>query len=286
MMWVLQSIFSAVTVSASDALGKKVLQTHTSKAVAFIRPGWASLFLIPLLFWAPAPSNSAEFWWNLALAIPLEIVAALMFNRALQISPLSIVMPYLAFTPVFLLGIEWLVLGESFSVIGGAGIFLVAGGALILQAPMLEAKKPSFKRLLVHEKGPLLMLGVSIIYAVTSVLAKKAVVASNAPFFCATYFPLTALGILLTQERNVAHIKTLVNKPGLFATLGFLDAAALLSQFYAFAAAEAAYVVAIKRSSLLLSVVWGWIFFGEKKSLTRLAGAAVMTIGAGLIALK
>jgi uncharacterized membrane protein len=51
------------------------------------------------------------------------------------------------------------------------------------------------------------------------------------------------------------------------------------------ATAPAAYVIAIKRLSLLLSVLYGWLFFQEKNLGTRLFGAGIMALGAILIAL-
>ncbi len=285
-MWFSLSLSTAILVSVADALSKKLLKTHTSVAVALIRPGWSSLFLLALLPWAIGPSDPASYWKPVLIAMPLEIAAALAFNRALQIAPLSLVIPYMAFTPVFLILGSRVFLGEHISPMGGSGIGFVTLGALLLQAPTLEAGRANWKKLIPLEKGPLLMLLVAFIFAITAGLAKKALSASSPLYFCGTYFPLIAVGLIPFYGASGGRIKTLFDRPKFFLLLGGLDAAALVCQFIAFQMAEIAYVVALKRLSLLLSVAWGWMFFQEEKSWTRLVGAGLMALGAGLIAFR
>ena len=50
--------------------------------------------------------------------------------------------------------------------------------------------------------------------------------------------------------------------------------------------APAAYLVAVKRLSLLLSVLLGGLWLKERPFLPRIIGAGLMCAGVGLIALK
>src|SRR4051794_36819487 len=111
-MWFALSLLTAVLVSVADSLGKKILQTQRPETVALIRPAWASVFLLALLPWAIPPLRAGNFWIPIAMAVPLEIAAALAFNKALQMAPISLVIPYMAFTPVFLIIGGRLFLGE------------------------------------------------------------------------------------------------------------------------------------------------------------------------------
>jgi uncharacterized membrane protein len=43
------------------------------------------------------------------------------------------------------------------------------------------------------------------------------------------------------------------------------------------------YVIAIKRSGMLVSVVFGWLLFSKKNILFRSAGAGMMVVGVILI---
>ncbi len=45
------------------------------------------------------------------------------------------------------------------------------------------------------------------------------------------------------------------------------------------------YVIAIKRTSIVLSVIWGGLFFGERGIRQRLLGAVVMLAGVVCITL-
>jgi uncharacterized membrane protein len=69
----------------------------------------------------------------------------------------------------------------------------------------------------------------------------------------------------------------------LFIAIGLCEALSFLIQFHAFWYVEIAYVVAIKRLSLLLSIIYGRVFFQEKQNHIQLSGAALMILGAILI---
>lgn len=285
-MWFTLCLSTALFVSIADAMAKKFLESRTPATVALIRSAWSSLFLLCGLFLTTPPSSPLRFWILVLAGIPLEVTAALAFNNALQIAPLSLMIPYMAFTPVFLLIGGWIFLGEHISLTGGLGIACVAGGAALLQAPLVEAGTSHFQRLIPREKAPALMLLVAFIYAVTSILARRALTFSTPQYFCGVYFPLIAVGLLPFQLRSGDGLKKLIDRPHIFIWVGSLDAAALIAQFLAFQMAQVAYVMALKRLSLLLSVLWGWFFFHEQKSWIRLAGAILMALGAGLIALR
>ncbi|HYN22423.1 MAG TPA: DMT family transporter, partial [Thermoanaerobaculia bacterium] len=76
------------------------------------------------------------------LSVVLNVFANLMFFAALRISPLSVTIPLLSFTPVFtaLLGIP--MLGEIPSLIQGLGILLVVAGAFGLNLRSDEGISP------------------------------------------------------------------------------------------------------------------------------------------------
>lgn len=99
-----------------------------------MRFGLAGLLMTPLLAGLPALSGlPAQFWWALAVLVPLEVLAILLYMTAIRDHPLSLTLPYLAFTPVFVIGVAWVLLGERVSARGAAGVLLVvAGVALIL----------------------------------------------------------------------------------------------------------------------------------------------------------
>jgi len=275
-MWILLSLGTAFCAGTSDALAKKALETERVGLVAWVRTSWGSFFLIPLVFLASPPHDPAAFWRSLALAVPLEVAAAYAFQSALRSSPISACIPFIAFTPVFLLMMAWTFLGERPTGVGVGGVLLVATGAFLLYKRRGEGAS---------SKGPLLILLVSFIYAITSVFAKKALTASSPMYFCGAYYTAVAIALTPFQWRSPTWTTDLFRRPGLFAGIGAMEAASFLFQFNAFLQGDVAYVLAIKRLSLLLSVAYGRVIFGERQMAARALGAGIMVAGAILIAL-
>jgi drug/metabolite transporter (DMT)-like permease len=168
---------------------------------------------------------------------------------------------------------------------GVVGVLLVALGAFLLQMETISWAHFEARRIFPREKGPLLMLGVALIFSITTIFAKRALDASSPLYFSSVYFALIAIGLSPMQFRVENGWKLLVTQPKQLLPLGFCEASSFLVQFFAMATAPAAYVIAIKRLSLLLSVLYGWLFFQEKNLGTRLFGAGIMALGAILIAL-
>jgi uncharacterized membrane protein len=129
------------------------------------------------------------------------------------------------------------------------------------------------------------MLVVAFIWSWTAVYDKVAVVASSPAFYTSffsvtfgvLYAPFLIYGLRRSRpERGVI--------PRLF-LLGAIGAAMILSQLAAIELTLASYVIAIKRSGLILSVVLGHLLFKEKHLRARLAGAVLMTLGVVVLSL-
>jgi len=252
---------TAFCVGTADALAKKGLQTNRVETIAFVRPGWGAFFLLPLLFFARQPAFPWPFWKTILISAPFDVAAGLLLHRALQSSQISLTIPYLAFTPVFLTVLPWFLLRESPTVIGTLGILCVAAGAFLLQAQTISFKDLIRGKFIPKEKGPLLMLLVALFFAITSTLVKKAILYSSPFYFAPVYYALIAVGLVPFQWKSSRWAQELVSQPKLFAAIGLLEALAAVLQFQAFAHANVAYVISIKRLSLLFSVFYGWLFF-------------------------
>lgn len=110
-------------------------------------------------------------------------VASILHMRAMKMTPLSLTIPMLAFTPLFLLLTSSLMLGEFPSSVGLIGIL-----SIVLATYLLEIRNRSegylatFKAV-IREKGSLMMLFVAIIFSIKSTLAKVGIQHSNTLFF-------------------------------------------------------------------------------------------------------
>ncbi len=280
--WVSLALISAFTLATSDALTKRTLAHSNEYLVAWFR----ILFSIPLLLiiwlFIPVPKLDIEFYKAFAFALPLEIIAIIFYIKALRISPLSLTLPFLSLTPIFLILISYLIIGEKVSFRGGIGIILIAVGSYTLN--LHEMRKGIFKpfRAITKEKGSVLMISVALIYSVTSSLGKMAIEHSSPLFFGITYFvAVTIVFAPIALWLGKGELKSFISEkqfkglllPGLFYSV------MIASHMIAMSLAKVAYMISVKRTSLIIGVIYGYLLFKEKNIRERLIGAVLMFIG-------
>lgn len=135
MDWVSLSLLCAFSLASADAATKAWLQGFSARELVMVRFGVVGFLMTPLLIGMPPVLDlPATFWVWIAALIPLEIVAMLIYMAAIRDHPLSLTLPYLAFTPVFVIAVAWVLLGEEVSPLGAAGVGLVVAGGVALIA--------------------------------------------------------------------------------------------------------------------------------------------------------
>lgn len=287
-LWVLWALTSAFSLATSDALIKKALFTHDEYVIAWLRPLLALPFLAVWLLFIPVPTLDSTFFIASLIALPLEIVAIIFYIKALKVSPLSLTLPFLSLTPVFLIVIPYLILGEKVSLTGAIGVLLIAFGGYTLHikkvkkgilAPLVAIKK---------EKGSLFMIIVALIYSITSALGKLAIEHSSPIFFGVVYS--TTLVIVFTPivlYKSREGLKMMFHSGAVKASIlpGMFYSVVVISHMIAVSLTKVAYMVSVKRLSILIGVVYGYIFFKESDILERLTGASLMLAGFVLIVL-
>jgi uncharacterized membrane protein len=287
--WIILSLISAFSLATSDALTKRVITQENEYVIAWFRV----VFALPALFTAaalsgPMPRPDGAFYAAFFAALPLELGAIMLYYKALRISPLSLTLPFLSVTPVFLIVISFVLVGQGVSVMGGAGIALIALGGYTLNLSALRAGFLEPFRAIARERGSLYMLVIALIYSMTSALGKIGVDHSSASFFGAAY--MLALAVLMfpimARRSGKGRVSDLLRKNVRIALLPALfDATATVSHFYAVSMANVAYMIAVKRTSLLFGVLYGFWLFGERHVRERLLGAVLMFSGFILIAI-
>jgi drug/metabolite transporter (DMT)-like permease len=140
---------------------------------------------------------------------------------------------------------------------------------------------------LAKEPGARLMLMVAAIYSLTASLYKSAILHSGALFF-GTLYPLAVTGLLVSAYpwNRVRLGPSLKAHGGWWVVLGLCSVLSFLCLAGGMERAPAAYLVAVKRLSLLLSVLLGGLWLKERPFLPRVLGAGLMCAGVGLIALR
>ncbi|MGC9363510.1 MAG: EamA family transporter [Fidelibacterota bacterium] len=285
-MWYFISVLSGFFFATADALSKKEATRTPAIVLAWVREFYALPFLLPLLFLINIPEIQPGFWSAMMLLVVLDLITTFLYMRAIQIAPLSLTIPYLGLSPIFLLLIPALVLGEKLSLLGIIGVLLVSVGTYTLQID--RAKFGFFEPWLAifKNRGSLYMLIVALLYSVTATYGKVAIIKSSPLFMTIVYFSLLAAGfsliVLFTERRNM---HTLLQYPKQKLGIGLAMALMAVAHFSAIGMIQVAYMISIKRLSLLFAIIYGAVLFKETNIRERLMGGIIILVGATCIAL-
>lgn len=290
MHWFLLAMICAISLASADAATKHWLRDYGAREVTLIRFSLSGLLLSPLLLVQPFPELPVMFWSWIALLMPLEIIALLLYIKAIRDYPLWQTLPYLAFTPVFVTFTGWLLLGETVSPLGFAGIFLIFTGTWILNIETEESDGApgllSPLTTIMQCSGSKLMLLVAAIYSITSVGGKAAMQYMPPDLFGPFYFALLGLiTLVLFLIQKPTTLRALYRQPTPNIMIALFMAVMVITHFLALQQIEAAYMIAVKRSSMLFGIIFGAILFNEKGVGTHMTGGAVILAGVALIAL-
>lgn len=288
MTWILLAGGTAVVYALHGGWSKR-----TTEAVGPLVSAWA-LFTFALPFLAlyavlqGVPPIGSRFWAVLALNCVLNVGASYLFLSALRAGELSLTYPLLALTPLFVIPVEFVLLGELPGVGGASGIGLMVVGIYLLEfsgrragllAPFLAlARRPGARR----------SLAVAAIWSVTGTLDRVAVLEASPAFYGAVFAAGVSLLLLLLARAVVGSgfpARSLATAPArrLLAVHGLLFAAMFILQMEALQLALASYVLSIKRTGVLLAVVLGGIAFREEAVARRFLGATVTVIGVAVL---
>ena len=288
MHWINLTLLSAFFLATADTLSKRYLSHYRPGELVLVRFGVAGALLLPLLLWQPWPALSPAFWGWMAAALPLELLAMWLYMQAIRTSPLSLTLPYLAFTPAFNTLTGYVVLGESVTWIGLSGIMLIVLGAWLLN---MEAAQNGTGlnllaqfRAITQERGSHLMLIVAAIYSLTSVTSKGALLHANPAFFGQFYFVVLGVAsVVLFASRDLSSWRAPGNHPWAHLGVGVFMAGMVVTNFYAIEHIEVAYMIAVKRTSLLFGILYGAWLFGETGLGKNLVAGVLMVLGVYLI---
>lgn len=289
MGWFPLTLVCALALASADALTKARLSDYSLRELTFVRLTLTGLILSPLVLAQPFPSLPWVFWGWVAATIPLEILAMLLYLFAIRDHSLAYTVPYLAFTPVIVVLTGYILLGETLSMGGLMGIVLVVVGAWLLN---LEGSHLKHWRSwlapfvsIFHNRGSLAMLGAALLYGITSVGTKGAMQYMQPELFGPFYSLL--VGLLLVPLLGLATTRAVGRvwrKPWAVMGTAMLMGLMMVTHFIAITQIEVAYMVAVKRISLLFGILYGALLFHEKGLGRHLAAGSVIISGVLVIA--
>lgn len=283
-------LFFAVIAAILFAVREGFTKQLTKKTNVYLI-FWAATLLSSVVFFIGMliegmPVVRDVFWLALAANTPLFLVTSLLLIRAVQISPLSLTVPLLSFSPLFMLLTSWLMLGEFPTLWALVGIILIPLGAFLLNVKHLDKGILAPIKAIKSEKGSLYALAVAFIWSITSNSDKIAIQNSSTFFYLFTInlFITIILTLILIKKHGPMFIKEAKKNVSLLTATGIFYGSATAFQMLAIQETLVPYVIAIKRAGLILGgIIIGTIFFKEKDFRYRIIGGLVMTIGVLLI---
>lgn len=287
MLWIPLALTAALFLALSDVYLKKALDDKNEYLMASLRMLFTLPLLIIVFFVIERPVLDPAFYKAFILAVPIEIISMILYVKAIQSSPLSLSLPFLSLTPLFQMLFAYLIVGEAVSARGALGILFMALGSYSLNLRDLKKGALGPIKAVFKERGSMLMIMVAILYSFTSALGKKAIMHSSALYFGSTYFFVIAAAftpITFFKKDGINTSGEMGRKRFLYVALaGLFYSIMVVFHMTAISLGKVAYMIAVKRTSVLFGVVFGRLFFAEEKTGERFFGAFLMFIGLVLI---
>lgn len=286
MIWILFAALTAFFESSKDVASKHGLKQLDEYVVAWSMIFFTLPLMLPLLGIIEIPELGENFIWALLAGGSFNVISMLLYIRALKLADLSLAVPLVTFTPLFLLVTSPLIVGEQPTAMDSLGILFIVSGSYILNLKQRQKSIWAPFQALLKERGSQLMLLVAFIWSLSSTIDKVGVRNSSPTFWAIanyTYIAAGMLPIMLYKSRQ--SLQQITRNLPTLVPIGFFQGLVVLCQMQAISLTLVAHVISMKRMSALLSVVWGHLIFKETGLKERAAGASIMLVGVLLITL-
>ena len=289
MTWYMFALLAALSESLKSLVSKQSLQAISPQWTALsacaipipLLLGWLVIVQTPLSF-------GPKFFPVLLIGGSLNVWALFLFMRALQASDLSVTIPFISFTPIFLLATSPVLVGDVPTGQDMLGIFCIVAGAYTLQIRLAEQNIWAPFRAILQQDGPRRMLGVAMIYSISSNFDKLGVQQSSPLVWSLSITSFMTLGFLVWlrwmprgNSPNFLRPRFMV----LLVLIGFFQGIGLLVHNQALSMGPVPSVIAVKRSSILFAAVWGFLFLRERHIQERVGGVLLMILGMSIMAM-
>ena len=285
-MWVLLSILAGFGDALRDTASKRSPDSIPPILISWSYSLLTIPFVLPLLIQEIPAQLPLNFWLLLSTICALHVLGGLVLVKSLNSSDFSIAIPLTAFSPVFLLLLGPIISGDSVSLIGAFGAGLVVCGSYLLNISRIKAGLLAPLKALVSQPGARGMFFLSFLWSVTSSIDRLAMRSYPLTFWAPAQIILLAL-FFLPIVIFQGHLKTLFKRKTLLTLLpiGACNALSFIPYLFCLQIAPAQYVICVKRTSILFSLLLGRAVFKEDSLGERALGATLMFLGVAAISL-
>ena len=269
--FIIFSLLCAFSNSLSDLFAKKTKKSSIIDII-FLRYSFSLIFVLILnltIFNVDLKIPTNQSFWKLHFVwIPLEFLAIVFYLKSIKISPLSLVSPLIGLTPLFLIFSAKVFINEKLNNNEILGIILIVLSSIFL----------IYGENIREEKGILYMTLVAFIYSFTSILVKT-LLKFVSPFYFAFHylFIMSIISFFFWLKEG----KKIFEKEVILSSIFF--ALMIIFNNIALKIGKVSTMIALKRSSILWSVIIGGSLLKERKFLKRVFSSLFMLMGILLI---
>lgn len=285
------AIIASVILAVKELLNKKLTAINRLNYFLILS---SELLISAAFFWLVVNlKNQLIIAWlpiSISLLSSLILVIATFLQlKSITIEDLSLSLPFLALTPLFLIPVELLFFNKLPTLYAFGGICLIVSGAFWLGLTQQQKK-------FVFRKGSWLAMIAAFLFAFGATLDKQGTLLSNplsylawTHLFMGIIFLISL--VLLSQKKFFTTPKQISLSLSLKKHWPLLIISGLALGFGAWLLFRAYvdilvnYAISLKRAGLLITIILGSIIFREKYLLKRMPGVLLMLGGAIIIIL-
>lgn len=277
--WLLVAVAAALLKTGYSTLQKHLTVEYDGLELSYVTSVLGLAFIAPVGLWSAATTDLALTRTVLAIVALsgiVNIAAIYAFLTALELEELSVIAPLVQVTPILVAISEPFLLRTPFetTILLGATLAVVGGYVLLADARALLSPLGR-----VSTRAAALALAAASLFAVTS-LANRYVTTRMSPlFYTLLVYLLMSAGFaaVLTARRKRVPAADLLQ--GKLLALGGVTSLRTSVTYVAFSLAAASRVSVALQLSIVLSVLAGGLFFGERDMLKKTTGAALIVGG-------
>jgi len=284
-MWVIFAILNPLFDASRNVFSKKASLNVDSLVVSWMNNFIPFLLYLPALFFIELKFNQ-QFFISVLISGTINTAAAILYHRAISKGDISLVVPMLSLTPLFLLVVSPLIVGEFPTAKGLIGIILIVVGSYLLNVNLKEKGIFFPLKSLMKNKATRYMLIVAFIWSISANFDKKGIEASSVLqyiLFINLFVTIGTTIFSISKGKFSLQSVWLERKNLLF--VGVLTSMGYFVHMTALSLTLVAYVIALKRTAGMITVILGYLFLKEQNIEERLLGSAIMFIGVLFIVL-
>lgn len=287
MMWIVAAVLSAVFAALTSILAKCGIRKTNSDLATAMRTAVVLVFASVMVLVVGSGSSIVQIelksWVFLILSGFATGASWICYFKALSLGDVNKVVPVDKSSTILTVLLAIVIFNETSNLpVKLAGIALIGAGTyLMIEKKASEAKK---------ENGKWLVYAVlsAVFAALTSVLAKIGIsgVESNLATAIRTAVVLIMAWGIVFAKGEQKKISEIDKREFCFIALsGIATGASWLCYYYAVQNGELSVVVPIDKMSILLTVIFSWVFLKEKLPKKSVVGLCLMCLGTLMMAI-